>query len=75
MKRENEIYVKAAKMVAFVVVSLVLARFTKGGFAAAIALAGIFFAAGQKIGPAICCYIFLPFCVVVNPSLVPKGGG
>lgn len=74
MKRENAIYVQAAKMAAFIVVSLVLARFTRGGFAAMIALAGIFFAAGQKTGPAICCYIFLPFCVVVNPSLVPKDG-
>ena len=75
MKRQdNRIYIDAIKMVGLIVLSMALCRFTNGIFALVVASIGIFCALMQKIGPAICCYVFLPLCIVTNPILIPKGG-
>lgn len=74
VKEENRIYVQAAKIMAMMVVSMVLARFSAGFFLGVIVLAGMWCAFTEKFGWAIACYLFLTFCVTINPLLLPPNG-
>jgi hypothetical protein len=74
VKEENRIYVEVAKLMAMMVVSVVLARFSAGFFLVGIIFAGMWCAFTEKFGWAIACYLFLTFCVSINPILLPPNG-
>lgn len=71
---KTKIYVDAVKMSVLIIVAMFACSRTAGAFTFVIAGAGIFYALANKIGPAICCYVFLPLCAVTNPVLIPKFG-
>lgn len=74
VKEENRIYLQAAKIMVMMVVSVVLARFSAGFFLVGIIFAGMWCAFTEKFGWAIACYLFLTFCVSINPILLPPNG-
>ncbi len=74
VKEENRIYLQAAKIMVMMVVSVVLARFSAGFFLVGIIFAGMWCAFTEKFGWAIACYLFLTFCVSINPILLPPKG-
>lgn len=51
---------------------LVLCRLTNGMAAIALVGLGFVWALMDKIGLALCCYIFFPYVMIINPAILPK---
>ena len=64
-------YKLIGKCLAVIVGLLVLCRLTDGYAAAVVAAVGVICAVTGKTGIALCCYVFMPLTIVINPLLVP----
>ncbi len=68
----DRVYYKLiGKCLAVIVGLLVLCRLTGGYAAVAVAVIGSVCALTGKTGIALCCYVFMPLTIVINPLLVP----
>ena len=70
---EQNIYKQAAKLLAFTVLAIALCKVTDGYFTAVIATAGVLCAFANQLGWALVVFVLMPFFVILNPVLLPKG--
>jgi len=71
---ENKIYIDAAKAAALIIAGMFLGRYTAGISMLVVVALGVYWALAGKIGPAICCFVFLPLCNVISPLLILRSG-
>lgn len=71
---KNPLYKQAFKILALLIVSIVLTRFSNGLWLGAMTIAGVVWALSNKPGKALSMYLLIICMVVVNPILLPKGG-
>lgn len=71
---KNPIYKQALRILALLVVSVVLTRFSKGLWLGAMAIAGVVWALSNKPGKALSMYLMIIGMVEMNPILLPMGG-
>lgn len=71
---KNPVYKQAAKNLAFLVLAIVLTRFSKGLWLGIMAIAGAVWALSNKPGKAFSMYLMIICMVELNPILLPMGG-
>lgn len=59
-------------MIAFIVASMTLCRFTHDAILPIMGIAGVWCALAGKVGMSLVYFVFFPFLVMVNPGLLPK---
>lgn len=74
MSQDMYFYKKAARMMALLALAFVAARLTKGYSCFLVVFYGIFAAANNKTGPAICAFTFLSLLTGFNPMLLRISG-
>lgn len=65
-------YKQVIKMIAFIVTSMALCRFTHDAILPIMVIAGVWCALAGKVGMSLVYFTFFPFLVMVNPGLLPK---
>ena len=71
---KNPIYKQAAKILALLVASIVLTRFSRGLWLGVLTLSGVVCALSNKPGKALSIYLIIVSMVGINPILLPVSG-
>lgn len=71
--KELDIYKQTVKMIVFTVLSILICKLTKGYVLPLFVLAGVWCAISQKLGWALVFFVLMPFFVILNPAIFPKG--
>ena len=69
---EQNIYKQTAKMLLFIVASILLCRFTEGYFVPVLVFIGVICAFSSKLGWALVFFVLIPFFVILNSGVMPK---
>ena len=73
MTESYDFYKKSAKTLAYIVLAMLLARFTNGLFCFVLVMIGVVGAFSNKTGLAICIFALLSVFIGTNPYILPKG--
>ena len=67
--KDTDIYRLTARMFAFIVLTIVLCRVTRGYIMPVFTLVGVCMALGNKLGWALVFFVMMPFFVILNPVI------
>lgn len=70
---ELNVYKQTGKMLVFTILSILLCKLTKGYFVPFFVLLGVWCAFSNKLGWALVYFVLMPYFVILNPAIFPKG--